>query len=218
MSNETVSSIEYFDHRFPNFGFLEIKFGYKELEPIIKEISQMTQNNFMSAEKSNNELVGHIQKEFKLTESRNHLDSIVRPFCLEYDRIYNYLQNINILNDPANVELGTVWVNFQKRHEFNPVHWHKGVFSFVLWIDIPFANSDEIEVDSVKDAAINIPGNFQFLYQNTLGQICTHSIPADKEYNYRMILFPATMRHAVYPFSTVDSSRISVAGNYTFGV
>lgn len=214
MTKNTTSEVQYFDHRFPNFGFLEAKFGKKDLQPIIDEVYEMININFKNVDKSNSELVGHIKNEYKIKKTRNHLDHLVSPFCLEYDRIYNYLQNINLHYDNIDIELGTVWVNFQKQYEFNPVHWHKGVFSFVIWLDIPFKQSEELGLESVKDAAIHVPGNFQFLYQNTLGQICTHNIPADVDYNYRMIFFPAAMRHTVYPFFTSTGYRISLAGNY----
>ena len=29
------------------------------------------------------------------------------------------------------------WVNFQNKHEFNPIHNHSGLVSFVVWMKIP---------------------------------------------------------------------------------
>ena len=31
------------------------------------------------------------------------------------------------------LELHSLWVNYQSKHEFNPVHIHDGLFSFVIW-------------------------------------------------------------------------------------
>ena len=30
------------------------------------------------------------------------------------------------------------WVNYQKQNEFNPIHNHAGVYSFVIWMKIPY--------------------------------------------------------------------------------
>ena len=33
--------------------------------------------------------------------------------------------------------LREMWVNYQKQHEFNPLHYHSGIYSFVVWMKIP---------------------------------------------------------------------------------
>ena len=33
--------------------------------------------------------------------------------------------------------LQQIWVNYQKQGEFNPLHDHGGVYSFVIWMKIP---------------------------------------------------------------------------------
>jgi len=47
-----------------------------------------------------------------------------------------------------------------------------------------------------------------------LGNIRSHDLPVDKSYEKKLLLFPATMRHSVYPFYTSDDYRISVSGNF----
>jgi hypothetical protein len=69
-----------------------------------------------------------------------------------------------------------------------------------------------------KKAKLKLPGHFQFIYTNSLGHISSYDIPADKTYNNKMVIFPASLSHAVYPFSTSDKYRISVSGNFIFNV
>ena len=42
------------------------------------------------------------------------------------------------------------------------------------------------------------------------------SIPVDKSFEGKMIMFPASQYHAVYPFYTSDEERITVSGNLKF--
>jgi hypothetical protein len=59
-----------------------------------------------------------------------------------------------------------------------------------------------------------VPGHFEFLYINTMGEIVPYRIPADKTYNNTLLVFPANLRHGVYPFASSNKFRISVSGNY----
>jgi hypothetical protein len=133
---------------------------------------------------------------------------------MEYDGVFNYFEQFDLLTESAPLILDKVWVNFQKKHEFNPPHTHKGILSFVIWIDIPYSIEDEMNLPQSKYSAESIPGHFQFLYTNGLGAIKPHSIPADKKYNNTLIMFPSKLTHAVYPFYTSDEYRISVSGNF----
>ena len=43
-------------------------------------------------------------------------------------------------------ELNNFWVNYQKQYEFNPLHDHSGIYSFVIFVKIPPADLDEIKL------------------------------------------------------------------------
>ena len=108
------------------------------------------------------------------------------------------------------------WVNFQEKYEYNPVHNHTGLLSFVLWLKIPYNRKDEDSVPFVPEHTASSNGNFELLYQDTLGAIKTVKLPMDSTFEYSMVLFPAQMCHCVYPFYTSDEYRISVAGNFFY--
>ena len=105
------------------------------------------------------------------------------------------------------LRLADVWVNYSKRHDFNPMHWHGGVFSFVTWVTIPY---DQDEERSGYDC--NNPGaaEFSFTIMDVLGQIYDHTV---EQKEWTTLFFPANLRHKVHPFFTTDKIRISVAGN-----
>ena len=37
------------------------------------------------------------------------------------------------------IKLHNLWVNYQKKNQYNPIHVHSGVVSFVIFVDIPYA-------------------------------------------------------------------------------
>jgi|APGre2960657404_1045060.scaffolds.fasta_scaffold41461_3 hypothetical protein len=198
---------------FNNFGYIEHKFSENELAPIKLEIEEL-KNNFNLGTSFNSKLVGNIEKEYALIKSKDYISNLMMPLVLEYEAKYGYLKSLDFLDKDVPIKLHEPWVNFQKKHEFNPAHNHKGVYSFVLWIDIPYSNEEEKQNISSKYSVFNIPGNFQFIYNDALGRTKVLCIPADKTYNNTAILFPAQLTHAVYPFYTSDDYRISVAGNF----
>jgi hypothetical protein len=109
-----------------------------------------------------------------------------------------------------------MWVNFQKKYEYNPLHNHNGMFSFVIWIKIPYNLEKEKENDiaknSIYDGSI---GNFSFIYK-TETSIQMEFIPMEKKMEGYCTIFPAHLHHMVYPFYTSDEERVSISGNIFF--
>lgn len=218
-SREHKMSKKYIDTQFSNYGFFLIDFTEEELDPIRLEVEEMVSTGFNNSTPSNEFLVGQIEKEFKLTKSVKYLETLILPFITKYEERYEYLKNyFYVLNEDKLIILNEPWVNFQKKTEFNPVHYHNGLFSFVLWLDIPYCIQDEYNCLSSKNSRSPQAGNFQFLYTDIMGRIAAHNIPADKTFNNKMLLFPASLSHAVNPFYTSDKFRVSVSGNFIFDV
>ena len=199
---------------FGHDGYLLVKFDEDTLKPIKEGISKI-QNNFDEACKVKNELAGNIQKEYELpANSVKKLHDIVFPYIDEYNKHFSYIDDIGVLDNNLPYDINRPWVNFQKKHEFNPLHKHAGMYSFVIWIQIPYLIEDEMNSPSVVDSNTKRRGNFEFAYTGSLGGIKTHPIAADKKLENHMIFFPSTIMHSVYPFYTSDDYRISIAGNY----
>lgn len=200
--------------QFNNIGVITTKLTDQQLQPIKDEINEI-QNNFSNSVKYNDKLVGNIEHEYALIKTHKYIENLINPYIVEYEKKFKHLKNIKILSKDLNLGIYDVpWVNFMKKHEFNPTHNHSGVYSFVLWIDIPYDIEEEKSQKYCKDSYGSIPGHFQFIYADALGDINVYSIPADKTYNNILMIFPAKLNHAVYPFSTSDKYRISVSGNY----
>lgn len=175
---------------------------------LIEEITNI-QSNFKDYEKWNYGLAGNIENQYALSKSLPYLEPFMSSMCKAYSKHWNFYQK----QGKYEFEAGNLWVNFQKKNEFNPVHHHGGTFSFVCWLKIPYDIMGEMAAPHVKDSKNKAASTFQFLYPNILGNLSLETLYVDKSWEKRIILFPAHLSHCVYPFTTSDEYRISISGN-----
>tara|TARA_B100000287_G_scaffold84042_1_gene76755 strand:- start:4661 stop:5320 length:660 start_codon:yes stop_codon:yes gene_type:complete len=99
------------------------------------------------------------------------------------------------------LKLHNLWVNYQKKNEYNPMHVHAGVVSFVIFVDIPYGWEER--------------NNF---YSDGAFQLEKEVLPVDNSWNGTILMFPSTTNHAVYPFRSTDKERTTVSGNIAWNV
>ena len=114
---------------------------------------------------------------------------------------------------PPLFTLETLWVNYQKQHEFNPPHQHEGLFSFVVFMQIPTYWKEQHALPF--SAASNTPcaSDFQFLLGQGHGPVQPIRFPLSPKDQGRMLFFPAWLSHQVFPFYGTEESRITISGN-----
>jgi hypothetical protein len=201
--------------QFKNIGYSIYTLTDEQVAPIKAEI-QKIQSNFENAIPANSDLAGQIKKEYYLTESKNHM-SFLQPMVTEFERQFSHMKSFGMLTEAAPVVLDDVWVNFQQKGEYNPPHDHSGVYSFALWIQVPFDIKDEQALfPKENNASTNPSACFNFNYTNALGKTCGEILPVDRTWENKIVLFPASLVHYVNPFYTSDEFRISVSGNFKF--
>lgn len=158
--------------------------------------------------KYNKELIGQIENEFSLTKTPQVLDKFLGMFCQHY---FSYWSKKEITNQKFKIQ--ECWVNFQKKHEYNPVHNHSGILSFVMWLQIPYNIEEELSLPHSIGSNKPSASMFNFHYQNMKGDLSNVSIPVSKEHEGVLMLFPSWLHHSVNPFYTSDEYRISISGN-----
>ena len=121
-------------------------------------------------------------------------------------------------NEKAPFVLNSIWVNFQKQHEFIPMHHHTGLFSFVIMMKIPYDWKEQHEIPFVKASNSARAGNFEFVYIDVMGNICTYSLKLSSISEGTMLFFPAEMMHQVYPFYNCEEERITISGNIKYDI
>jgi hypothetical protein len=183
-----------------------------DLKSKIEKTAIELQNDFTKGKSFNNSLVGHIKHEYSLDYDKD-LDRCLNNLIADYNEKYpNYLKDYNVLFNDAPLGLDNYWINFQKKYEFNPPHSHSGVFSFVIWLKIPYDLQQELDYfgDVNQGSKTSM---FNFLYTDGLGKIKTYNVHVDKNFEGKICMFPSNMLHYVNPFYTSDDYRISLSGN-----
>jgi len=160
------------------------------------------------------ELVGQIQEEYLLPSLGDDVgwNEFLKCAAMAHESSYpGYWSQLKKLSGAmAGLHPSLPWVNHMQKHEYNPMHIHSGVLSYVLWVNVPFQIEDERRVcASAKD---NEAASFAFVISGPMGvdQIC---LPVDQSWEWEMVMFPAQLHHLVYPFQTSDQARVSIAGN-----
>lgn len=196
MSNQT----------FPNVGFLADKLS----ENTIKRLQTYIRHK---KKKTNNTLAGNITNSFILEDKNDFFfTETLLPAIDSFQKTFNYTPTPALTKD-CKFKLDRFWVNFQHKYEFNPVHNHSGIYSFVVWMKIPSSYKEESKLPFTKHSNSICPNTFQFLFIDTLGKIKRHDYYLDPSYEGTMLFFPAQLNHCVYPFYLSNKPRISISGN-----
>ena len=176
------------------------------------------------------DLAGNISKSLHLDDTDNwFFDNVLISAIAEYRNEYPIRfagcismmvgadHNVFSGNEKAPFVLNSIWVNFQKQHEFIPMHHHTGLFSFVIMMKIPYDWKEQAER---PNRLSNSPsaGNLEFLYIDIMGNIKSLPYNLDPSCEGLMLFFPATIRHMVYPFYECEEERITISGNIAYDI
>lgn len=173
--------------------------------------------------KNNKKLIGHIKEEYLISRCEESFELFLVD-CLKNPCHQGTLRNnkydLFIGKKLESINLDTLWVNYQKKYEFNPLHDHAGVFSFVIFVKIPYDLKKEDNYFNELDKTQQQIHNSRFCFVNTKadGEIHNTAIDVDKSFEGKMFLFPSIQQHLVYPFYTSNDYRITISGNLKFKV
>ena len=194
----------------PNIGIIEIDLSDEQFN----YVKQCVKNKGESIKET---LVGNIDNSYRLEDKDNwFFNNVCRDAMTCYkDHFKNLGQTVPTTKSHEYV-LDAWWVNYQKKHEFNPIHDHTGVYSFVIWVKIPTEYEHQHALSIAK--GVNpfggaVTGDFVFNYTNIIGKQSSFIFNMGEYVEGRMILFPSDLRHCVYPFYDCDEERVSISGN-----
>jgi len=205
--------MELIPQSFPNIGVVR---GHLP-EDVVKDIWKLIEEGKKKPEDMKSDLAGNISSSLRLDTSSSLLDdfkeNVLPAFIDTTIKSYGAPWRVT-MKEGQGWNLESFWVNFQKKHEFNPPHDHSGVYSFVIWMQIPtsYAEQKKLPVCAESNADNHI-SNFAFSYTNTMGRVSTFAYNMEKEAEGYMVMFPSQMLHQVFPFYENDGERISISGN-----
>jgi len=185
-----------------NLGWLEDKLKPEESKRLWDYIGKAKDDAKL-------ELLGHMHSSLYLTDEDDWFFNNVCPrFIQRYAEEFGPFSLPTIRPHPYMID--NLWVNVQKETEYNPFHNHFGVYSFVIWLNIP---TDWREQYALCDNSKGTASNFEFHFTNILGEITSYQYQLDKSWQDTMLFFPSKLNHGVYPYFNCGEDRISVSGN-----
>jgi len=145
-----------------------------------------------------NNLAGEIKYEVKI--SKDFLEESLSNLLKNY--VFNYIK-LALNKEFKSFEIKSCWAVCQFESDYNPVHWHDGHVSGVMYTKIP-KNFGE----SYKK--INKNGIISFIHGTS--QLTSTSLFDIKPEVGDLFIFPSYMMHTVYPFFS-DQERRSISFN-----
>ena len=191
----------------PTLGWLETKLSDKEMDYLWKCIDN-------KKECYKQYLAGQISASNGLVDKSDwFFNNRLKPLCKIYQEKFANMGDTAPINQRHPYYLKSFWVNHQKQTEFNPLHDHGGVYSFVIWMKIPTRHFEQNKNPISLRSNDNSISTFCFRYLNILGGIESWSYEMNPEMEGTILFFPSKLSHQVYPFYNCEEDRISISGN-----
>ena len=162
-------------------------------------------------------LAGNISKSTYIQDKNNWFyEHVLKGMTdtLYYKLWNNYYETIITKSRPYPLfKMTRLWVNYQRKEEFNPPHSHDGVFSFVVFMKIPTHWKEQHALPISKNSNAPHASDFQFLMGHGNGAVQEFTISLSPEDEGRILFFPAWLTHQVFPFYGTEEERITISGN-----
>jgi len=184
---------------------------------IFNELKTQIYNNKKIENLNTSGLAGHIKEEYSLNISENM--NRYFSWCSSQKPVIDKISKDQYLTNDVPIVCNELWVNFQKKYEFNPIHNHSGFASFICFIKIPYDLEEEEKVFSIDNkVAQTHTSKLSFVFTNEAGEVVSYCVNVDKSFEGKMLMFVSKQHHMVYPFYTSDNYRITVSGNLRYEV
>ena len=138
-----------------------------------------------------------------------------RMFYRDLDEYHKY--HVEKEEPLPKFELRSIWVNYMKQHDFNPIHNHRGDYSFVIFVKIPTHWEEQHAFPFSAHSISPCASDFQFVWtQKDSEELIFRNFSLSLEDEGRILFFPSTLQHQVYPFYGTEEERVTISGNIDF--
>mgnify|MGYP003634751248 CR=1 FL=1 len=200
---------------YPNYGWYIDRVPQNVLNELGQQVNNL-QSNFSKGEKLNDKLAGEIEHEY-LIKTQYQTKQYIKDLSQQFENESQYM--VLNHNPLPTLKFEYYWVNFQKKHEYNPIHCHTGVYSFVIWYQVPYTFENELKYTHKSNYEHCTHGRFTFVIPTHSSfpdpNLQTQVLDIDKSKEGYIAIFPSSLNHTVYPFYSSDDYRITIAGNIT---
>ena len=191
--------------------YLRIQTPEKYKKAFSKLVDSIQDNfNQHKESKAHELLAGQIRHEYFVSLPDELYTFISDAMVLFNENNTHVFDSLKMMNQGQDLEIenDAVWINFQQKHEYNPIHNHSGVLSWVYYHKVPYLLEEE---DKYFNDPAKTQYNGRFVFYPEIGTFAELDI--DNKHEGTFIMFPSELHHTVYPFYTSDEYRITVAGN-----
>jgi hypothetical protein len=160
-------------------------------------------------------IVARVYKGKGSFQIKDRLSEDFVKFLIECSEHYKELLGINNSlknkSDMPPLQLDNVWTISQESGDYNPLHWHFGKLSGVIYLKVPQqiieGNAERAKMFGGRDFSLD--GKMEFIYWPShpfsyFSQGSGIITPIEGD----MYIFPAWLPHTVYPFSGEGERRI----------
>ena len=196
--------------QFPNLGYVRDSVQDSQIRQLHTWVDSIDDHT----DTINHSHVGTIAREYEIKDVlvKKELSDILGPM------VQQYAQDMHFSLEQRPMGLTTAWCNLQTAGEYFAAHTHAGVFSFALWLTVPFTQADERAWREARGKSGRETASFQFHYTDALGRITPNVLEVDRSWENQVIVFPGEMMHSVTPYYSTEATRIVVSGNIDYVV
>ena len=192
--------------------WIDTRLTDEEMDFLRDAISEENKENYSST------LAGNISKSELIKDKDNWFFKSAlkklteRMYYRDWDVYYKY--HIEKEESPPEFEMYSFWVNYMKQHEFNPPHDHRGLYSFVVFMKIPTHWKEQHALPFSASSNNPTASDFSFVWsEKGTEEVSKRSFTLCPEDEGRILFFPASLHHMVYPFYGTEEERITISGN-----
>ena len=193
----------------PNFGVLECDLGQSEIDYLWEKVKKYTPeatwegNTCVDAGKMED-------KQFAINDDENiFTEKVLIPMTENYFSAYGtpFKHKSSHFHQ---MTFSRFWGRLSKDGDYQSIHDHQGVFTFVVWLRIPFEGKVERKIQpGFRPEA----GDFVLVYPDTCGALQKRTWVLGPGAEGKMLFFPSDLNHIVYPHYSTEEYRISLAGD-----
>ena len=192
----------------PNFGVIEAELEQEDIDYLWKLVHKYSHN----AKWEGNRLISIEEdfKQFPLNDDDNMFqNNVLRPCTDKYFETYGgpFKQKTTHTHELA---FSRFWCRASLDGDYQSIHDHQGIFTFVVWLTVPFEGADERQVQAGFRPEAS---DFVLVYPDTCGQLQKRNFVLGKGAEGKMLFFPSDINHIVYPHYTTQEYRIALAGD-----
>lgn len=193
----------------PNFGILQCVLEQKEVDYLWKLVHKYAPDS----EWDGNRLLSikdEADKQFSINDDDLYFqDNCLMPAAEKYFKEYGAPFKFKTTHYHQ-LAFSRFWCRASNEGDYQSIHDHQGVFTFVVWLKIPF--DPDVE-RAVQPGFRPEAGDFVITYPDTCGQLQKRNFVLSENAEGKMLFFPSDMNHIVYPHYTTKDYRIALAGD-----